>query len=105
MELLSRFFAPPGQSYYLFGPRGTGKTAWTQMYYENAARIDLLQPDVLRRYQGNPERIRDFVHAQPDGQTILVDESTCSIRAFSKASGRPVPLTGPRKGRDRRWKD
>ena len=44
------------------------------MYYENAARIDLLQPDVLRRYQGNPERIREFVHAQADEQTIIVDE-------------------------------
>ncbi len=74
MEVLSRLFAPPNQSYYLFGPRGTGKSTWTQMYYENAARIDLLQPDVLRRYQGNPERIREFVHAQADEQTIIVDE-------------------------------
>lgn len=74
MELIKRFFLPPEQSYYLFGPRGTGKSAWTEMYYKDAARIDLLQPDVLRRYKGNPERIRDFVHAQPDGQTIIVDE-------------------------------
>ncbi len=74
MEFVPRFFEPPGQSYYLFGPRGTGKSAWTGMHYRDAARIDLLQPDVLRRYHGNPERIRDFVHAQPDGQTIIVDE-------------------------------
>lgn len=74
MELLQRFFRPPRQSYYLFGPRGTGKSAWTEMHYQDAARIDLLQPDVLRRYQSNPERIRDFVHAQPDGQTVIVDE-------------------------------
>lgn len=74
MELLPRFYRPPDQSYFLFGPRGTGKSAWTQMHYNNAVRLDLLQPDVLRRYQGNPERIRDFVHAQPNGQTIIVDE-------------------------------
>lgn len=41
MELLSRFFNPPRQSFYLFGPRGTGKSAWAGMHYRDAACIDL----------------------------------------------------------------
>lgn len=74
MELIHRFFRPPRQSYYLFGPRGTGKSAWTVQQHPGAMRVDLLQPDVLRLYQGRPERIRDAVRAQPAGQTIIIDE-------------------------------
>lgn len=35
MAFVGRFFDPPGQSYYLFGPRGTGKSAWTQRRYRD----------------------------------------------------------------------
>ena len=74
MEFLSRFFEPPQQSYYLFGPRGTGKSAWTQRHYRDALRIDMLQPDTLRRFRARPERIRDLVHAQPRNRVIVIDE-------------------------------
>lgn len=74
MEPIPRFFAPPEQSYYLFGPRGTGKSSWTVRQHPDALRLDFLQPDVVRMYQGYPERLRDTVHAQPDGQTIIIDE-------------------------------
>ena len=74
MEFLSRFFEPPQQSYYLFGPRGTGKSAWTQRHYRDAIRIDMLQPDTLRRFRARPERIRELVHAQPLNRVIVIDE-------------------------------
>ena len=74
MELVRRFFTPPTQGYYLFGPRGTGKSSWTARQHPGALRVDLLQPDTLRLYQGRPERIRDAVRAQPEGQTIIIDE-------------------------------
>ncbi len=74
MEFVNRFFDPPLQSYYLFGPRGTGKSAWTQRYYKDSLRIDLLQPDILRRFRARPERIREVVHAQPENKVIVIDE-------------------------------
>ena len=74
MEFITRLFQPPAGSYYLFGPRGTGKTAWTQTYYRESLRIDLLQPDTLRRFRARPERILEVVHAQPRGKAIIVDE-------------------------------
>jgi predicted AAA+ superfamily ATPase len=74
MELVNRFFACPEQSYYLFGPRGTGKSSWVARLHPGALLIDFLQPDVARLYQGYPERIRETVHGQPDGCTVVVDE-------------------------------
>ena len=39
-------FAPEYAYYYLFGPRGTGKSFWLASSYPDAYCIDLLQPDV-----------------------------------------------------------
>ena len=74
MAFVGRFFDPPAQSYYLFGPRGTGKSAWTQHRYRDRVRIDLLRPATLQRYRARPDRLFDLVHAQPDGQVIVIDE-------------------------------
>ena len=74
MAFVGRFFDPPGQSYYLFGPRGTGKSAWTQRRYRDGVRIDLLHPATAQRYRARPERLFDVVRAQPDGQVIVIDE-------------------------------
>ncbi len=74
MAFVGRFFDPPAQSYYLFGPRGTGKSAWTQRHYQDSVRIDLLHPATLQRYRARPERLFDLVRAQPDGKVIVIDE-------------------------------
>ena len=74
MAFVGRFFEPPAQSYYLFGPRGTGKSAWTQHRYRDSVCIDLLRPATLQRYRARPDRLFDLVHAQPDGQVIVIDE-------------------------------
>ncbi len=42
MAFVGRSFDPTAQRYYLFGPRGTGKSAWTQHRYPDSVRIDLL---------------------------------------------------------------
>lgn len=44
MELVSRFFPIPEQSFFLFGPRGTGKSTWIRRCFPEALFIDLLQP-------------------------------------------------------------
>ncbi len=35
------------ESYFIFGPRGTGKTNWLKTHYKNAPYFDLLEGDVL----------------------------------------------------------
>lgn len=74
MELQRRFFQPPGQSFFLFGPRGTGKSTWLRHALPNALFIDLLQPDVARELAARPERLRDLVRGAPERSTVVVDE-------------------------------
>jgi hypothetical protein len=56
-------FDPPSRSFYLFGPRGTGKSTWVLCEHPEALRIDLLQPEQFRSFQARPERLRERVHA------------------------------------------
>ncbi len=74
MEFTSRFFPVPRQSFFLFGPRGTGKSTWLRHELTDALFVDLLQPDVFREMSARPERLRELVLGNPDSETIVVDE-------------------------------
>lgn len=74
MKFIERFLKTPKQSYFLFGPRGTGKSTWLKKQYPNALWIDLLNLDVLRYYLAAPERLREVVAALPDNSVIVIDE-------------------------------
>jgi uncharacterized protein len=74
MNLTTRLFTPPKGSYFLFGPRGTGKSVWTRMRYPDALRVDLLEPDVFREFQARPERLRQLVEGNRKATTVVVDE-------------------------------
>ena len=74
MEILSRFFQDTNQSYFLFGPRGTGKSTWVKQHLKTALYIDLLAPEIFRSYSAKPERLRNIADAQNSVSTIVVDE-------------------------------
>jgi predicted AAA+ superfamily ATPase len=74
MQFFSRFLKPPKQSFFLFGPRGTGKSTWLEANYPDAVWINLLNMEVLRSYLAAPERLRDVVKALPEGTTVVIDE-------------------------------
>jgi predicted AAA+ superfamily ATPase len=76
MELSRRFFtAPPeARSFFLFGPRGTGKSTWLHQTLPDALLVDLLQPDVARELIARPERLRDLIRGAPDASTVVIDE-------------------------------
>ena len=38
----ARLLQPPGQSFFLFGMRGAGKSTWSRQAFPDAARFDLL---------------------------------------------------------------
>jgi hypothetical protein len=63
MAIVRRFLRPPLGSFFLFGPRGTGKSTWLQQQFPEAVRLDLLDPAVLRRYQARPERLQERLDA------------------------------------------
>lgn len=74
MSSLPRFFSPPSQSYFLFGPRGTGKTTWLAGAYKNALNLNLLEAARFRELSAQPERLEELVLAQPDKKIVVVDE-------------------------------
>ncbi len=74
MEFKTRFLQDPRQSFFLFGPRGTGKSTWMKNTLENAVYIDLLDAEVFRAYSSRPERLKEVAEAQKPGTTIVLDE-------------------------------
>lgn len=74
MTTASRFFCPPSGSYFLLGPRGTGKTSLATALYDRALRVDLLDRATFRLLASRPERIRELVDGQPDLQHVVIDE-------------------------------
>ena len=56
---IPRIINPPEGSYFLLGPRGTGKSTWLFHQYPDAVRIDLLLGEEERRFSAYPEKIRD----------------------------------------------
>ena len=73
MESVPRFFTAPEKSYFIFGPRGTGKSTWVASHYSDALIIDLLQPEVYRSYKSHPERLRQAI-AGVASKVIVIDE-------------------------------
>jgi predicted AAA+ superfamily ATPase len=72
--LIPRFFTAPKESFFLFGPRGTGKSTWLRENYVNALWIDLLNPEAFRLYTAYPERLSELVLGNPEKKTVVIDE-------------------------------
>lgn len=64
----------PGKSFFLWGPRQTGKTTLLKQLYPDAFRIDLLKTDELIRYSRKPAVLREEVAALPQSQLVVIDE-------------------------------
>lgn len=74
MELVKRFFNESQNSFFLFGPRGTGKSTWLKVRYKEGLTIDLLEPEVYRSYSARPEKLRQLVEGNPGRRTVIIDE-------------------------------
>lgn len=74
MEFVTRFFEIPAQSFFLFGPRGTGKSTLLRRLLPNALYLDLLDPALHRTLSARPERISEIIQGSPRADTVIVDE-------------------------------
>ena len=74
MAILGRFFQPPRASFFLFGPRGTGKSTFLRQAFPDALWVDLLQPEVHQRFAARPERLRELVDGAPEADVVVLDE-------------------------------
>ena len=67
----------PGQeSFFLWGPRQTGKSTLLKRRYPEARRIDLLKADEFRHYAVHPELLRQEIEAEAPrpGRQVVIDE-------------------------------
>ena len=74
MEFIPRFLHSGSEHFFLLGPRGTGKTLWTQHQFPEALRVDLLDPEMHRQLAARPERLIEIVSGNLEKKQIVVDE-------------------------------
>ena len=74
MATTPRFFALPEGSFFLFGPRGTGKTTLLMRAEPGALVVNLLEPETHRLLLARPERLRELVLAHRSSQDVVIDE-------------------------------
>lgn len=74
MATLGRFLRLAPSSFFLFGPRGTGKTTWLRDSLPNALVVNLLRPEIHREYAARPERLRELVLGNPTRTDVVLDE-------------------------------
>ncbi len=72
--MYTRSLAPPDGSFFLFGPRGTGKSTWLRQQLPKALWFDLLRLPVVLELTRQPDLFRNQVMAQPKGSWVVVDE-------------------------------
>jgi uncharacterized protein len=62
----------PKKSFFLWGPRQTGKTTFLKATYPEATRIDLLKTDELIRYLRRPALLREETLLLPPQQMQII---------------------------------
>ena len=67
--------APGEETFFLWGPRQTGKSTLLRQCYPDARWLDLLKADEFRRYAANPELLRQEIETlrEPPRQ-VVIDE-------------------------------
>ena len=65
--------SPPEKSFFLFGPRATGKTTWLRQLFPEAVYIDLLKSDVYTMLLAAPERLTRMIPPNCR-EPVIIDE-------------------------------
>ena len=74
MDTLQRRVKQQSYSFFLFGPRGTGKTTWLKKHFPGALRVDLLKEQDFRKFLSSPEKLLDLINGDKSKKVIIIDE-------------------------------
>jgi predicted AAA+ superfamily ATPase len=90
-----------GKSFFLFGPRGTGKTTWLREQFnpDNSVYLDLLAGDLYAELLARPQRLETFAsHRESDW--VVIDEIQRvpallnEVHRLSESKGLRFAMTG-----------
>ena len=93
----SSFPQPPG--FFLFGPRGTGKTTWLKQRFPQAIYLDLLDHALYLELLARPQRLRELIPPRHDGWVVLDEVQRTplvlnEVHRLIEEAGRRFILTG-----------
>ncbi len=71
--MIARTLSLPVGSFFLFGPRGTGKSTWVASSLRDALSIDLLKESTFSELAGHADRMEALADAR-SVSTIVIDE-------------------------------
>lgn len=74
MDIVKRFLRLYEHSFFLFGPRGTGKTNWVNYLFPDGLRIDLLEAKWYQLLQAHPGLLVELVEGAMDKNVVIIDE-------------------------------
>jgi len=69
-----RVITPPRGSFFLFGPRGVGKSTWLRSVFPRAHRIDLLDEALYQSYLADVGAFAGELRSLSPGSLVVVDE-------------------------------
>jgi uncharacterized protein len=64
---------PKGKSFFLFGPRGTGKTTWVKFNFPKSIYLDLLESELFNDLLAIPQRLENLI-PKDFRDWIIIDE-------------------------------
>ena len=74
MSTRNRLLSCPARSFFLFGPRGTGKSTWLRMSLPDAHFVDLLSAETCQQLTAAPDRLTEIVAGHAGQSTFVLDE-------------------------------
>jgi len=72
--IIKRLLKVPGRSFFLFGPRGVGKTTWLREVLPKAFFFDLLDSTLYLELSQNPGHLEAIAGNLPEDSWVVIDE-------------------------------
>jgi predicted AAA+ superfamily ATPase len=73
-KYIKRLLDVPNRSFFLFGPRGVGKSTWLKKTMGDALFVDLLDSSLYLELSQNPMNLEALAGNIPEGSWIVIDE-------------------------------
>jgi predicted AAA+ superfamily ATPase len=71
---IKRLLGVPDRSFFLFGPRGVGKSTWLKEAFREARYFDLLDSSLYLELSREPGKLEAMIGDLPEGSWVVIDE-------------------------------